>query len=113
MKAESKVVDQLRMIDRKRDQPPLEWVVLYSVPLKGRAFTNHFQVQRPGADILSELFDRSIKGWYITHAMTDKYGGFRDLILKMHESGTMDTNIGPDTLNALAHVLDPTMKGEF
>lgn len=112
MKAESKVVDQLRMIARKRDRFPVQWVVMYSVPLKGQAFTNHFQVLR-GADILSELFDRSIKGWYITHARTDRFSGFHDLILKLHESETMDTNIGPETMNALAHVIDPKMKGGF
>lgn len=117
MKAESKVVDRLRRIaesKRSGKSPyPIEWVVFYTIPREGEARTQYHQVGRGNGNIISALFDLSLKGWCITHVMTDGQLMSKDLVLKMHENPKMDTNIGPDTLNALAHVLDPMMKGEF
>ena len=62
---------------------------------------------------VSEMFDLSLRGYYVAHVSTQGWGEYREIWFKIRKSGTHQTNITKDTISAFLKVLEPTLKGGF
>ena len=63
-------------------------------------------------DIVSDLFDLSLKGYYVAHVSTQGLGDNREIWFKIRESDNQQTNITSRTINALLKALEPTLRKE-
>ena len=116
MKSEASLMERLTCIARGAEKgnpiARVVWTILPRDPTAPDLPMRCFSVNDEQRDeIVSEMFDLSLRGYYVAHVSTQGWGEYREIWFKIRKSDTHQTNITNDTISAFLKVLEPTLKG--